>query len=371
MFVDWTGVKSDASESTGDVYVVTKTTCNGGVGKIPVSEHRELDPGQEAASSYSMPRVVEQPPLQINVACDDDAYRVWTGADMAKQGHLIAMVRGGPPAAVYFFPRKVDQSVAEALRMNSCDYAASIAIGLTHETQYEAIGFADSEAAQFGIISECNGSCTPTLYQFELEYPDSNFPAIQGPADGWEALSYDVFENDEGQQTWGNWQSGGDNAVLSDQADTRGVDTCNGNCACQGNWAVQLNQDRGIPSSIFHSTSFSCDRFSLLRIMFQFKFRSFDHLDTLFLEVSLDGGETYFIVGDWAHSVPEVPHYNDSLVGAVCYDGRVTLCPADFRVTSFGDDVKLRFRNSANSDNDRVYIDSVLFEGHAAGSKIA
>lgn len=287
---------------------------------------------------------------------------------MNRRGDLIALIRQGPPSSVYFYPRAADQSIAEALSVQPCDYVASISVGLDHEEKYEAVGFVDPDALRFATISECAGECSPNLYQFELEYADSDFHIIEGPTgvEGWEELSYDTFEG----QNWGNWTSGGASALLSNVADTQGSDTCDGSCVCEGEWAVQLDQDRGVGSSFSHTTAYAVDDFSLLRITFQFKFRGYDHLDTLFLELSLDGGATYFQVGDWAHSVPELPTYPDPLTVAICYEGKVTVSPSNFRVTSFGNNVKLRFRNSANGDRDMVYIDAIRFEGHIAESTI-
>ena len=217
----------------------------------------------------------------------------------------------------------------------------------------------DQEGLRFADISECEGSCNPTLYQYELEYSDSNFPVVQEPLSDWQELSYDTFEN----SVWGSFESGGVHAFLSSASDTQGTDTCNGNCACEGTWAAELHEDRGVKSSIFHTSSYPCDLFAYLRVTFQYKFRSYDHLDTLFLEISLDGGSTYFIVGDFAHSVIE-PGIVDPLTNAICYQGLVLLYPSQFRLSSFGNNVKLRFRNSGNAANDRVYVDSIRFEGH-------
>lgn len=362
LMVDWIGLDGDANENPGDVYITTKSGCSGGVGKISIVEHSMLAPGDATLEVYEMPRVVDDPPPQGSITCGNGPFRAWTGSDMRRDGRLMILIREGPPASVYFFPRLPNQSVAQALGMTPCDYIASTSFGLDNEKKFEGVAFVDPTGLRFADISECEDSCEPTLSQYELEYMDSNFPSVEEPIDNWEEITYDTFES----QVWGNFVSGGDRAELSNAVND---DECDGNCACEGQWAAELQEGRGERSSIVHGSSYPCDQFDYLRITFQFKFRGYDHLDTLFLEISLDGGTTFFIVGDWARDVAEPPTYlDDPLTTAICYDGKVVLQPSQFRVTSFGDDVKLRFRNSANAANDRVYIDSIRFEGYAEPS---
>ena len=347
LFLDWTGVEGDDSENVGDIYIATKSGCSGGVGKIPVHLHRNLAPGK-TLSKYSMPQVVNDPPVQGDAACGDAKFRVWQGADMRRDGHLIAMIRQGPPTAVYFFPRTSGQSIASALSSRPCDYVASIPYGLENEVKQEAVAFMDPGGLRFGHISECQGNCSPSLYRYDMEYPHSDVSVIPEPASGWQQLSQDNFENER----WGSFQKGGSNAKLTQVY------------ACQGNWAAELRNDQGISSSIFHKNAISCDKFSLLRVTFQFRLRNYDHLDTLFLEISLDNGSNYAVVGDWTYDSPELPKYTKPLRNAVCYTGKVLLDPSLFRATTFGTQVKLRFRNSGDSSNDRVYLDNIQFEGH-------
>jgi hypothetical protein len=87
-------------------------------------------------------------------------------------------------------------------------------------------------------------------------------------------------------------------------------------------------------------------------------------LDTLFAEISVDGGSNYFIVGDWAGDVIDWAGGNIEYINGVCSTGKVVLSPMHLRKSSFGDQVRLRFRNSANSDGDTVYVDKVTLEGY-------
>lgn len=360
---------ANPDENPGDIYITTKDgqgACSiGGVGKIGVDEHKNLAPGQ-TLMNYAMPRVVDFPPVQGEIDCSEGPFRPWTGSDMRRDGRLIAMIRQGPPASVYFFPRTEQQTVAEALSTTSCGYIASTSFGLDNEKKHEGVAFVDPAGLRFSDISECEDeNCSPSLYQYELEYPDSDFSVIQEPVTGtWGNITYDTFEGND----WGSYSSGGVHAVVSDN---NNANACGGSCACEGTWAVKLNEDMGNESSIFHSTDAVCSGYDILRVSFSFKFRDYDHLDTLFVEISLDGGLTYFIVGDYAFEVAEegstsslFSHPGEKLVRKECYQAKILLVPSQFRVTSFGDAVRLRFRNSGNAANDIVYVDQIKFEGY-------
>jgi hypothetical protein len=349
MFVDWVGVTGDTNENKGDIFIVTKGGCSGGVGKIPVAQHKHLAPGATSLVVYNMTAVVDDPPKQgTATTCADNPFRSWVGADMRRDGRLIAILRGsGNSPAVYFFPRLADQSVAEALDGSACDYIAATSFGLDNEKKHEAVAFYDPEGLRFADTSECEGgkSCHVPVYFYELEYTDSDWVPIVEPTSGWQQITFDDFEDG----SWGTYTSGGKNAdVLPNDSDT----------ACGGQWSALINEDRGSVSSFFHSSDYACDSFSLLRVTFSFRFLGYDHMDSFFIEISLDGGSNYSTVENWSLDV-------DSLENSVCYpDGHVLLAPAQFRRTTFGEEVRLRFRNSGNAGNDHAYIDDILFEGH-------
>jgi hypothetical protein len=335
MFVDWVGVSDDPEENKGDIFIVTKGGCSGGVGKIPVSEHRNLAPAAKSTVAYRMPAVVDDPPEQGTFTCANNEFRSWVGADMRRDGRLIAILRGsGNSPAVYFFPRLAHQSVAEALDESACDYIAATSRGLLDEKKHEAVAFVDPEGLRFADTSECEGggSCNVPVYFYELEYADSDFVTIVEPVSGWQQITFDDFEDG----TWGNYIEGGGNAAVSNDVDTSGADTCQGNCACHGQWSAKIYDDGGSLSSFFHSSDYACDSYSLLRVTFSFKFRDMDHLDSFFIEISFDGGSNYSMVDSWSLDV-------DSLENAVCYPGHVLLTPVQFRRETFGDMVRLRW----------------------------
>jgi len=143
MFVDWHGVEGSSTEKMSDIYIVTKGGCSGGVGKIPVSFHKYVAAG-ETSSVYDMPAILDDPPSQGEyVSCSNGPFRAWTGADMRRDGRLIAMIRAGAPAS-------------------ACLYVSSTSYGLPNERQHEAVAFVDAGGTRLADISECQGGCSPT-----------------------------------------------------------------------------------------------------------------------------------------------------------------------------------------------------------------
>jgi hypothetical protein len=360
MFVDWVGASGVTNENKGDVYVVTKGGCNGGVGKISVAQHRDLSPGTTSSSPFPMPEIVGDPPRQGSVTCTDSAYRTWVGADMRRDGRLIAMLRGaGNTPSVYFFPRLPQQSVAEALGLRSCGYVSATSQGNLNQNKHEAVAFIDAEGLRFADTSECSGSgsCKVPVYFYELVYPYSNFPAVVEPTDnGWQRITYDDFESIN--DPWGNYMPGSASIVVSTDFDTTGGDTCGGNCACGGTRSALILDDLGPLSSFSHKSNMPCADYRLLRVTFMFKLRGYDSLDAFFMEISLDGGLNYVQVDHWALDVDGI------LQNANCYSGKVVLSPEQFRLKSFGNQVRLRFLNRGNAVDDKAYIDNILFEGY-------
>jgi hypothetical protein len=85
-------------------------------------------------------------------------------------------------------------------------------------------------------------------------------------------------------------------------------------CVCDDTWAIRLNLYNGVASSFVRLGDKDCAGYSLLRVHFKLQMDGFDHIDTFFLELSLDGGQDYYIVGDWAQDV-------DGINNRECHDG--------------------------------------------------
>lgn len=351
----------------GDIYIVTKGRCGlGRVGLIPASYHETLRLGNlpsnedvpAGAYIYPLPALMDRPPKQgIDITCDKGAFRSWQGADMTRDGRLIAMITGESPARVYFYPRETDQSVLQALTAEtssiaaSCPYMASTSFGLPNENKFESVAFLP-DGKSFADTSECDGGrpCNVPIYFWDLVYPgspdigftDGLLPASDDP--GWSTITLDDFESGD---HLGSYTPGAKANSTTDFA-----------CGAGSSWSLLVHDDSGAVSSFYHTQNQDASRFSWLKIRFDFLMDGFDHMDALFLELSLDGGATYFIVADWAKDNRGLSQLD------VCYSETVALNVRAFDRITFGDQVRLRFRTSANALNDKVFIDNIWFQGH-------
>ena len=363
LFVDWAGVVGDADENAGDLYVVTKGTCaaagQGGVGKIPVGNHRDVGPGDAAAASAAGDPTltwVAGPPTQGAVACGDPHHRPWTGAAARGDRRLLALIRAGAPAAVYFFARGPDTTVAAALSGGGCDYVAATAGGLPDEGKYEAVAFV--AGGGYAEISECgSASCAPTLYQWRLVYDGVAGPPAQEPGAGWAPIMEVAFEDKISAHF-----------VFGDAA-ARDVFPCGADDVA----GAELSNDLGAASSIYSRSPYDCRDYDLLRVAFTFRLSGYDALDSFVLELSLDDGAHYVVVESWSHSVAQEGVWfadtgaaaSAALDNGRCYAGKVVVGQDRFQRDSFGDAVRIRLRNSANAGNDRVSLGRIRFEGQA------
>lgn len=363
--------------------MVTKGKCGKGIGQIPASHHQTLSVGNispdvdvpEGADIYPMVRVLEDPPKQgfdqennVVVDCSEGPFRIWQGADMKRDGSLIALITGISPPRVHFYPRLPGQTVVQALEgpgssinngVSNCDYVASTSYGLTkNERKHEAVAFTP-DGKSFADTSECRGgsACEVPIYFWDLIFADDTTTngQILVPAhdDGlWETITFDDFETGDHLGSYVNgtrsFPSQANPCPLNDPS---------------SNWSVEIFLHDGEESAIVHATSYDASTYSWLKVQFDFLMDGFDYLDTLFLELSLNGGEDFYFVADWAKDVQGI------VESEICYDSSVTtviLQASDFgasRVT-FGSEVKLRFRTSANAKNDKIYLDNIGFEGH-------
>ena len=367
MFVDWVG---SSTGSKADIYIITKGKCGTGrVGVIHASHHENMIVGNvqsnvdvpDGADVYSMEALMLEPPKQgVDITCDQGPFRLWQGADMTRDGRLIALITGQSPPRVYFYPRLADQTVLEALTSDtsseaaSCPYIASTSYGLEDERKHEAVAFLP-DGKGFADTSECDGgsACDVPIYFWDLLFPDSpdaTFSHGLVPASddgGWDIITDDDFEVGDHLGSFVN----GTRAYPS-QAYTCPSDT--------SNWSIHINEHKGPESAITHRDNQNASTYAWLKVEFDFLLDGFDHMDTLFLELSLDGGTSYFIVADWAKDTQGIFDLKS------CYmKNTVAVNAAAFDRSTFGPQVRLRFRTSANAKNDRVYIDNVLFQGHA------
>jgi hypothetical protein len=188
------------------------------------------------------------------------------------------------------------------------------------------------------------------IYFYDLIYPDTPDSSPDVPTDGWNIITADDFERGS---HWGNYAAGGNQPSQQRAHPSQAY-------VCKNLWAIHVNLHNGVASSFAHSSDQDCSSYSMLQVSFQFQMDGFHHMDTLFVELSLDGGQNYYVVNDQALDVGGIAR------NRVCYDASVFMAAKDFgdRLT-FGTQVRLRFRTSANAESDRVYVDDVVFKGHA------
>jgi hypothetical protein len=164
MFVDW-----NVGEGKGDIYILTKGSSCGhrlGVSRIPASEHANIIPGIKASIGETE-MVLEDPP-----DCANSENHAWQGADMSRDGKLIALVRDKELANVHFFSRDTGQSVKQALEASPCKNVVQASGGGPNESKYESVAFLDDFGNQMAVVSECDGGaqCRAPVYVHDLEY---------------------------------------------------------------------------------------------------------------------------------------------------------------------------------------------------------
>lgn len=360
MFVDWTGAHGVGK---GDIYVVLKGGCNG-VGRILASHHQNLNLDPDSASANKLVNVgpiehvilddpVQGTSIRTLICHNTSEFRVWSGADMSRNGRMIAMITAGSPARVYFFPRATGQSVVDALSQVGCDYVSATSFGLPNERQHEAVAFVNEEGTIFAETSECDSgrACKVPTYVHHLIFPGEETTSMNYSL-VWTTITYDDFETTSlaaTNYTTSPINSTDPDAVLSNAA------------SCRGSQSVKLRWDKGNSSSIFHKSNRDCSTYAYLKVTFQFRLVDFKHMDSIFLELSLDGGQDYYIVNSWSYDV------NGITQNGVCYQRSVELDARDFGGRqNFGNQTRLRFRSSADLKGDTVFIDDIKFEGRSA-----
>jgi hypothetical protein len=115
MFVDYVGDGDEGDGEEGDIYIITKQPYQRNlqrVGRIRAAEHSQLQPGDRR---FVRMESVSNTPKGISVKVP------WTGADMSRDGRLIAARR---ESRVYFFAREPGQSVGDAMQASACPYVS-------------------------------------------------------------------------------------------------------------------------------------------------------------------------------------------------------------------------------------------------------
>ena len=138
--------------------------------------------------------------------------------------------------------------------------------------------------------------------------------------------------------TWGIWNDGGSDCRISpnDQQFANTTPYC-----------VRLRDDSN--SSNLFSDALDLSNYDEITITFTFIANSMETGEDFFLEVSTNNGGSYTPVGNWAS-------------GAEFTNG-VREFPSVTVTGPFSANTRIRFRNDASANNDRIYLDDLLIEG--------
>jgi hypothetical protein len=140
------------------------------------------------------------------------------------------------------------------------------------------------------------------------------------------------------ETTWGIWNDGGSDCAAGSAFSAY---------ANSGSSCVRLRDNTS--SSVMTTDNLNLAAADEVTISFSYITNSMDNSNEDFwLQVSTDGGSSYFTVVTWA--------LNTDFSNGVRYNESVVL------TGTFGSNVRFRFRCDASSNNDQVYIDDVRIE---------
>jgi hypothetical protein len=187
-FVDHTG--DNVGGEKGGIYLITKHPNDRDfirIAKVPVGVHAHFEEGE-------MSRGSDNPFELLNVGAPYEG-RIWTGANMAPNGKLIAMRTGDD---VYYFSRLANVSVADALSSRPCPFIVPTSKNLRDERQYEAVTFVGNTLV--AELSECENraTCEVPVYFYSFLSPVAPAPARSATPpirSVYETLTFDDFSS--------------------------------------------------------------------------------------------------------------------------------------------------------------------------------
>jgi len=157
-----------------------------------------------------------------------------------------------------------------------------------------------------------------------------------------EIISYDGFENG-----WGNFNDGGGDVQRSSK---------DSKFAYAGSYAIQLRDNSGIASSLY-TNDFNVSDYSEIIVSFTFIGSNMEFNETFRLEYSVDSGNS----NSWKTESAYV--FGSDYENNEFYQDVVT-----WSFPSSANNMMIRFRCDASSNNDWVYIDEVTIEGIPTGT---
>ena len=150
--------------------------------------------------------------------------------------------------------------------------------------------------------------------------------------------AYETINNSTFESGWGIWNDGGSDARRSSN------DAAYAN---SGTYCFRIQDNTS--TSVVTTDALNLTNYDELTVDFSFISNSMENNEDFWLQVSTDGGSSYSTAQSWARGTDFENNVRNS--GSVVISG------------PFTSDTRLRFRNDASTNNDRVYIDDVIIYG--------
>lgn len=201
-------------------------------------------------------------------------------------------------------------------------------------------------APQSQIVSGTGGAADGSSYNVTINYSDDvasdsvNFDWVIGdPGDDTPPGNNDCstqvqIQFDDFESGYGNWNDGGTDSI-------RNSNSSNAN---SGSYSINLQDNTG--SSLITTNDLDLSQYNRLTVEFSYLPVSFESGEDFWLQVSLDGGQTFNTVEDWVVGDDFTNGQREQ--ESVEIDG------------PFTSNTQLRFRADASGDGDDVYLDDIL-----------
>jgi len=203
----------------------------------------------------------------------------------------------------------------------------------------------DGDACTTNDVYDANCGCSGTYIDADNDGvcassdPDDNDPCVPN-ASSPSCNPCSIVSTEGFESGWGTWNDGGTDARRNAN-DAAFANT--------GTFCVRIQDNTGAASSIF-TDNINLSSYADATVDFSFYPTSMENGEDFFLEVSIDGGTNYTIVGEWnaGTEFQNNTRYNES----------VSITSINFTTTT-----RFRFRNDASTNNDRIYLDDIVIQG--------
>jgi hypothetical protein len=349
LFVDFAGDDSRGG-SSGDIYMVTKYKAQGDllsrVVKIPVRTHANL--------SLTPNSITPHPLKAMPVAAPGGL--LWTGADMSTDGRLITL---RDMEYVYFYSRRLDQSVEAAILAGPCPFAsrtASRGVDL-----FETVALVDNRD-QMVEVSECfHGACDVVKVTNYALWASQNPNYVGAWKDILSVEDFDLEKREnESARIWST-------PTVTASPIATGYEITPAK-------SVELsNTGTGTSTTTTMLSSFKNLDYDQVRVMFSFYMTGFidssistsqqESSSSFYLEVSFNNGAYWIRVKTWTYHqgvVNDKPYVNEVVI--------LDRADRNFFVDSYATKFRFRLDTSAEqeqaSDNKAyLYIDNIAVQG--------